>query len=216
MAVDTSLSAFLRGKTTNLSAKLTAKINSEKAPAFEKGVIQLSATAEKNGNILSSSTTYKLLIKPDFVPLLEASISNSSINLTTGEETNVSIVVKNRANMKISANITSNVTNSEHLEVFLPAETSIDIDGEVSFPLRIKAIESEDYINVIETVTFTVSYHAYKDETLVGESLDVMLTTHIKSEETPLKIADFLPLFIAIIVIVIVLITLVFFIKRRR
>jgi hypothetical protein len=186
-------------KTENLSAKLTIKVDDLNAPAYEEGTITIKATAEENGNIQPSSAIYEIKITPGFTPGIEATLSNKSISLKPGEEKNISIHVKNKSNYKIIANLTT--TTLENLNVTLPTPTTIEIDEKTTFPIKIKATEKQ--INVNETITFTVSYHAYDHPEATGTPINITLKTQIKSKKTA-ETTLALPAIIAIIATILV------------
>ena len=216
------VTTFIRSqiRKVNFSANLTVRIISEKAPAFTKGEIIINATAEQNGNVLASSAKSTITIKPDFVPNVTATISNLTLEIKSGEETNVSITVKNTANSKISAKISLNMTESDHLTIYPPLNSnSIEINDEATFLVKISAHESDEEINETQNITFIVTYYASGHETTTSNSLYLHLKTNIQSEKQVTGLFDFdfeLIIMAMAIVLVITMLLIIYVVYRRR
>jgi len=202
-------------RTINFTTQIIAKIDSVSAPAFEEGIIKLNVTAEENGNIQSSSSSIEISITPDFIPSINVYTTNSSVDLMPGEQTTALIMVKNNGNAKIVASI-ENTTSSDNIEITLPNEKTIEVNEEVSFSIPIKALESDEKINISEDLMFIVTYYAYSDSTLLGEDIQFYILANIESKNNDLISFDLIIILLIIAVISIIFIIIFYLYYRRK
>ena len=208
---------FLTGKTTNVTATLTARISlSADPPAFNPERIELKATAEENGNIESSFATHIISIQSDFVPGLEASISNSNITLNSNEEKSISITVKNEANSRVWASISTDINDSKYLDITLPPRILLGTNEEQSLTVRIRAKERTNETKIGQTITFTISYHASANESKVGEPLNVYLWTTIQGEKEEIDIGFTVLIVLGIFIIFVIALLVIYVVNRKR
>ncbi len=200
----------------NANATLTVAVSTD-APAFTTGKIILNASAETNENLLTSYDEYTFTITPDFLPQINAQLSNQSVNLSTGDTRNITLTVTNQANAAITASITSDLMDSENFALQLPNAQTIQTESSEDFTIFIEAIAPENITEITEAITFIVSYTAAEQPDQTESTVPLTLQANIQNEETSIFEIDALLLTTAftIILAVIVIILLVIIIRKR-
>ena len=208
-----------KNKTVNLTAKITASITSKKAPAFEEGLILLNVTAEKNGNVISSNAELEITLKPDFNQEILISQSNKTIELSSGQEKNFSLIIKNNGNIDIIPEISYNITDSEYFEVIIPESSIINVDEEKTILINIIAKKSNESLNVTEKMSFNISYHASGYKNVKGTNQVVLIDVTVINEvnsEISIELATIILVIALIILIVPLLILLYIYMKKKH
>lgn len=208
------IGSFLKKGTVNFNTTLTATIPQQSATAFSEEKIVLNATAQKNGNIVASSTLYELTISPGFIPNLEYSFLNRSITLKTGEEGNVSLFLKNKCNSKINVEISANTTE-ELIGIGLPSIESLDVGDEITIPISLKvySIKSTNSKNV--SVELFLNYYSIDDPSTKFATIDSPNSFYVLISDDS-DVVDLTPFVIGIAIIFIVLYIIITIIIWRR
>ncbi|HEC81113.1 MAG TPA: hypothetical protein ENI42_01625 [Thermoplasmatales archaeon] len=202
---------FLSGGNISFSVKLNVTV-ADDAPGYEDGRITVKVEAAENGNIPSCENTTTVKVKPSFVPEVEVETTGYWIRLEPGNSTMVDINVTNTGNMVIVARLNLTGSLPKTLSVTLPSETQIDVGETKTLKVMVKANESEDYVNVEETIPLTLTYHAKNYDSLTGDPTDILVEVRVKSERKPSFTID--PLVAVIVVAVIILVAAFVFILK--
>ena len=203
----------LMGATETVTANITAKITDANAPAFEEGTITINITAQENGNIAGSSTTATFSLSPQFAASLEATLSPSTINLSQGETSNLTMMITNMCNTQIKASVSLEGAASSYLSVTLPATATLGVGEQVSLSIPITAIASENDSEIMESMVFRVSYAATADATATGTPVDLAVVATIE-QSTSEEYVDPSLAIIVIAVIFLLLIVVMSLLKR--
>jgi len=221
VSLDTSqfkvpIGSFLQKGSVNFKTNLSAKISESTAPAFSEEKIVLNATAEKNGNIVGSSTSIELAISPDFVPVFDYFLSNRSIMLEAGEEGNLSLSVENEGNSDIVVEITANISEEGMIVVGFPTPRTVEVGEQDTIPISVKALTTKNDTSKKVEVQLILNYSPVNDPTIEyivkGSALSFNVSVSDDSD-----FIDLTPFVIGIVVVFIVLyfiFTLIFW--RRR
>ncbi len=212
--VGVSPNAFLFGGKTNLSIRLNASINSNKAPGYESGYIVIKAIANENGNIKGSETTCKVKITPDFIPNVFIDSSNLYIRLKPGGSRSVYLNVTNNGNMDIVASLSPESISNKDVLVSPVNNIEIDANEKKEISINVTVKEKDTEINTIEQIPIALSYHAKSYNNLMGDDINIYLQVRIKSEEK--NTLTLLNPILMLIIIAIFIVAVVLFLKYRR
>jgi hypothetical protein len=208
---------MLQAGSVTFNATLIAKITDATADAFNEGNIIVNATAEENGNIAASYTTYELTIAPDFVPSVYYTLSNTSISLKPGENTNLSIFVENKGNSKIEVEITSNISDYDPITINLPNKDQIDVKNNIEFPISITALSNDNATNKSINVCVNITYYSVSDPNVnkitacIPVTFDIVITDEDFVDLTIYVIGIF-----AAFIVIFLILTVVFWIRREQ
>jgi len=150
----------LQKKSITFNTTISAEITSETIAAFSEETIIINATAMKNGNIIGSYATYEFTISPDFVPKITYSLSNNSISLNVGEQTNISLVVQNDGNSKIKVEVESNNSMGDLIQISLPPDVEIETGKNKSLIIKLSALTKENTTRENISVCLNLTYYS--------------------------------------------------------
>jgi len=209
------IQGFFQPGQSGYTFTLSTQIISSSAPAFQQGIITIGAVAEQNGNINPASALINISLEPAFLPSISVSASNSSLELQSSEEKNVTITVKNTGNANIIAEITPNSNASIEI-TSLSVEKEIAKGTQESFSFSIKNNETTIKKIKQDQLKFTVSYYAVLDQTKSGTPLDVIVTLELYPSKDDEGKVDLTPFVIGIVIVFIILYLIFTLLIRKR
>lgn len=211
-----TIDSFLTAGSVNVTTSLLVKVAGD-APAFIKETIELTATSSENGNIQSASTTVVINITAAFVPVLQATLSNTSITLKPDEQHTITLLVENKGNAEMSVAVSTVEEFQEYYTITLPQTQRISVGGRREFVITIQANSSQEADHTSMQL-FSITSHATADIESKGPVREVsvsIITLQEKiDDEEILDLSYYLVAFFVIFIIVILIASLI--VRRRR
>lgn len=206
-SLNAPIDSFFQDGSISLNTTISVSMQQD-APAFDKGTFTIQADANNNGNILESSNSLPVDVKPSFQPNLAASLSNTSISLVPNQQNNITVTVENTGNAAMMVEVTTDTISRENYSLTLPTAQRIEIDGQKEFIINIKANEDIDK-DQNYTELFTVSSYAVDSETSEASPIILSLSIDLLGESVDEDVLDLTPyilgLFIAFVIIFVII-----------
>lgn len=207
----------LQKKSIIFNTTVSAEITSETIAAFSEGTIVINTTAMKNGNIVGSYATYEFTISPDFIPKITYFLSNSSFSLKAGEQTNLSLFMKNDGNSKIKVEVESNNTMGDLIQISLPSDVEIEAGKNKSLIIKLSALPKENTTKENVSVCLNLTYYSTEAPSNKKITMCVPVAFEITiTDEEFIDLTYYVLGIFAAFLIIFIIISVIVWVRRRE